>query len=104
MLEVQKVLRNDQVLCAPMALCLFTMETIQKANVMKFKSSNKYIKYDATKSKITKKWGNLNQVHRVENEVRKHQKNALFSKANLNAVLIYYTLYLITWTWRYNHV
>lgn len=57
MLEVQKVLRNDQVLCAPMALCLVTMETTQKANVMKFKSSNKCIKYDATKSKITRNGG-----------------------------------------------
>lgn len=57
MLEVQKVLRNDKVLCARIALCLLPMETTQKANVMKFKSSNEYIKYDATKSKITKDGG-----------------------------------------------
>lgn len=57
MLEVQKFLRNDRVLCASMALCLLLLETTQKANVMKFKSSNKCIKYDAAKSKKTKDGG-----------------------------------------------
>lgn len=46
----------------------------QEANVMKFKSINDDIKDDVIKKDNKKEEKNLNEVHMVENGVRKHQE------------------------------